>query len=130
MKKDKVGQLLNWDEFEKELDLFDQTSFWTYLWIDSDWSNAKRKIRVNIYYPTKRFFNDIKYWFIYRFHPKHRYHVVDTGLAPGYYDKDYLILHSVFNILKEYVEVELAWSQYCCDKKERENKPRWMTAKR
>lgn len=28
----------------------------------------------------------IKWWFFYRFHPRHRYHVVHTGLSPRYYD--------------------------------------------
>jgi len=43
------------------------------------------------------------YWAI-----RHRtinvYHKVDTGLKPGYYDVDTLILHSCFNLLKTFVE--------------------------
>ena len=129
-KKDKkVGQLLNLDEFQKERSMFDQTSFWTYL-RRLDEGNVERKLRVNIVYPVKRFLNDIKYWFIYRFHPKHKYWLINTGLDYHYYDTDVRMLHACFHLLKEYVEVELAWSQYGCDKKERENKPRWMTAKR
>jgi len=41
---------------------------------------------------------------IHTLHPKYRYHIVNTGLKPGYYDADILILHSVFNILSEFVE--------------------------
>jgi hypothetical protein len=34
------------------------------------------------------------------------YHKVDTGLRPGYYDKDCLMLHSCFALLKDFVEKE------------------------
>lgn len=51
---------------------------------------------------------DIKYWFLYRFHPCHRYHVVDSGLGYGYHDKRETMLHAMFNLLVDYVEVELA----------------------
>ena len=47
-------------------------------------------------------------WFRYRFY---RYHIVDTGLSPDYYDKDYLMLHVNFNLLKDYVEGECASMQ-------------------
>ena len=104
-KKEKVV-FKSWDQFTKECDEFDRTSFWTYF-RRLDEGNIERKLRVNIYYPVKRFFSDIKHWFLYRFHPKHRYHLVDTGLAPGYYDKDYLMLCACFNLLKHYVEDEL-----------------------
>lgn len=49
-------------------------------------------------------------WFRYRIV---RYHIVDSGLEPGYYDSDHLMLHVNFNILKEFVEVEKAWMQAC-----------------
>ncbi len=47
---------------------------------------------------------DVKWWFLHRFHPKHRYNVVDTGLPPGYYDVDTLMLHSVFNLFHEFMK--------------------------
>lgn len=37
-----------------------------------------------------------------------RYHIVNTGLAPGYRDKDVIMLHAAFEILREFVEVECA----------------------
>lgn len=37
-----------------------------------------------------------------------RYHVIDTGLEPGYYDKSELMLHVNFNMLVNFVEVEKA----------------------
>jgi len=41
-----------------------------------------------------------------------RYHVLHTGLKPYYYDKDTLLLHASFNLLKDFVEVEKAWLKY------------------
>lgn len=60
---------------------------------------------------------ELKYYILHRTVDK--YHVVKTGLEPGYRDKDEIILHVNFNILKEYVECELAWMDYICteDKK-------------
>lgn len=37
-----------------------------------------------------------------------RYNVIKTDLAPGYYDKDVLLLHACFTLLVDYVEIELA----------------------
>ena len=41
---------------------------------------------------------------IHRFHPKHRYYVVKTGLAPGYYDPDIRMLNACFTIFCEWYE--------------------------
>lgn len=46
---------------------------------------------------------------VYRYHPKHKYHLIDTGLKPDYYEIDERMLHGMFNLLVEYVEVENAW---------------------
>lgn len=45
-------------------------------------------------------------WLAYRLHPKHRYHLIDSGLPPGYYDVDTLILNGCFSLLCRYVEIE------------------------
>lgn len=45
-------------------------------------------------------------WIKYRTYK--RYHIVDTGLEPGYYDTDTKMFHACFNMLKEFVEVEKA----------------------
>jgi len=42
-------------------------------------------------------------WLTYRLVKRHRYHLVDTGLAPGYYDCDILMLHACMALLKRYV---------------------------
>jgi len=43
-----------------------------------------------------------------RFRTYDRYHLVDTGLEPNYYDPDHRMLHANFQILVDYVEIELA----------------------
>lgn len=50
--------------------------------------------------------SDAKWWVLHRIHPRHRYHIVKTGLSPGYHDKDTLILHACFSLMKRYVEGE------------------------
>lgn len=47
-----------------------------------------------------------KWWLMHRLHPKHRYHIIDSGLTPGYYDVDTLILNGCFSLLCRYVEHE------------------------
>lgn len=46
----------------------------------------------------------LKYWLMYRLIPKHKYHLVRTGLAPGYYDIDQIMLHANMALLCRYVE--------------------------
>lgn len=55
----------------------------------------------------------VKYWryiedpiwnFKYRFVPKHRYNMVDTGLEPNYYDPRTRIIHAAFNELVMFVD--------------------------
>ena len=49
---------------------------------------------------------DAKWWVRHR--TTEKYHLVNTGLTPGYYDADTRMLHSVFSILKEFIEIECA----------------------
>lgn len=99
-------KIFSLEEFEKEIEEFRSTSFWAYL-SQCDQEMIERKILMNIWYPIKNFFKDIKYWFMYRFHPKHKYHLVDTKLLPGYYDADYRMLHVCFSLLVDYVNLEI-----------------------
>lgn len=48
----------------------------------------------------------IKWKILHRVHPEHRYNIVRTGLKPGYYDIDVLMLHSVMTLICRYVEDE------------------------
>ena len=48
--------------------------------------------------------DDICDWFMLRFVPKHKHHVVYTGLEPGFWDEDTRILHACMACLKRYIE--------------------------
>lgn len=48
----------------------------------------------------------LKREFCYRVFRKHMHHVVFTDLKPGYYDKDWVMLHACFKLLTDYVERE------------------------
>ena len=44
-----------------------------------------------------------KYALMYRFHPRHRYHMINTGLGYGYHERDTQLLHASIAILIGYV---------------------------
>lgn len=54
----------------------------------------------------------VYYWVRHRTVDK--YHVIYTGLRPGYCDKDRQMLYGMFNLLVDFVEGELAWMQIVC----------------
>ncbi len=59
----------------------------------------------------KNYISRITDWIRYRTY--NRYHILDSGLPPDYYEKDTLLLHTSFNVLKDFVEKEQAWSRQC-----------------
>jgi len=44
------------------------------------------------------------WWVRHRIDPRHRYHVVSTGLPPGYHDPDVRLTAAIFNETARYVE--------------------------
>lgn len=50
---------------------------------------------------------DIKYWFFYRFHPSHRYHVIRLNVKPNYYEVDDRLYLATMTLVKEFVEEEI-----------------------
>ena len=66
-------------------------------------------------WPIKWKIRSVREFFRYRFIPRHRYHKVDTGLKPDYYDSDSRMFHASFNLLVDFVEIELAWHHMWCD---------------
>ena len=44
------------------------------------------------------------WWLMHRLHPRHRYHIIRTGLPAGYHEIDTRLLHGSFALLEEYVE--------------------------
>lgn len=57
-----------------------------------------------------------------------RYHIVDTGLTPDYYETEELILNANFNLLKNFVEVQKGWMYAIChsDEIKLDWKERWI----
>lgn len=47
---------------------------------------------------------DWKWNILHRFHPRHRYNKVDTGLPPGYYDPCTRMIYACFNDLVRFVD--------------------------
>lgn len=52
-------------------------------------------------------FNDLRYYIRCRVFD--RYHIINTGLKPGYADCDSRMLHGMFSLLVDNIEVEKAW---------------------
>ena len=67
-------------------------------WLHNDFDKMFNPIRWK--------YRSMKEWFRYRTYD--RYHVIQTGLPPSYYDVSTQILHVNFNMLKDFVEVEQA----------------------
>ena len=62
--------------------------------------------------PIRQVYNDARDWVCCRLYD--RRHIVDSGLPPGYYGPDTLMMHLNFNMLKDFVEVALARVEYSC----------------
>ncbi len=69
--------------------------------------------------------NDLRYYIRCRFFD--RYHLINTGLPPSYYDADTRMLHGMFNLLVDFVEIEKAWMHVVFDAEERKKRkhPWW-----
>lgn len=51
-----------------------------------------------------RWLRDPFYPLLYRFHPKYQFHIVRTGLKPGYADQDVRMMHAMFALLLDHIE--------------------------
>lgn len=78
-------------------------------WLTETLPDFGRDIRKRITKP----FNDVRYWIRCRVFDK--YHIIRTGLKPGYADCDVRMLHGMFNLLVDFVEVEKAWMNVAFD---------------
>jgi hypothetical protein len=81
--------------------------------IKKNMTKLKHQFSETYYYLTRctmlgvsvlAWFRSIKWWFFHRFHPKHRYNIIKTGLKPNYYDPDTRIIYGTFNLVTEFVE--------------------------
>ncbi len=58
-------------------------------------------------------YHSLRHYIRYRFID--RYHVINTGLKPGYHDVDARLLNGSFSLIVDFVEVELAWMHVVFD---------------
>ena len=59
-------------------------------------------------------YHNTRQWIRHHFFDK--YHIINTGLKPDYYDSDTRMLHGMFNLLVDFIEVEKAWMHVVFDK--------------
>ena len=71
-----------------------------------------KNFKKTFIWPVKHKYENICNWIRYRTY--NRYHIVKTGLSPGYHCNDTIILNANFSILKTFVERELASFSYWC----------------
>lgn len=71
------------------------------------------KLEETFIWPWSMPLRRAKEWILYR--TTRRYHMINTGMTPGYSDKAEQILHVNFNMLKDFIEIEKAhmweWSE-------------------
>jgi hypothetical protein len=98
-----IKKLLDFNSFKQDRKMW---------WIELSWqfSNFLQ------YTPPFSWIGKVTWWLKYRFHPSHRYTIIDTRLKPGYYDRDYILLVTSFAILCDFIEKELPWSVLESDK--------------
>ena len=92
------GTSKDWSTWETEAKVAEPIKYWL-LETLPDW------FMWNIGYAVTRTYRDAK--FAVKCRTAKRYHVVNCGLKPGYYDDDTRMLHACFSILVDYVEHEL-----------------------
>jgi len=65
-------------------------------------SDAPRYIKL--FHHVFRQISDLKYWLLYRLHPRYRYHMIDTRLGYGYHERDDQLMYGAMTCLIGYVE--------------------------
>lgn len=111
---------LGWDEWE-------------------DWHEQTRKMRPLAYFlmetmpekcndlikTIKKPYDNTRNWMRYRLFD--RYHLINTGLKPDYYEIDTRMLHGMFSLLVDFVEVQSAWVHVIFDEKSKYNDRPWWS---
>ena len=91
-----------WNAFNKEFKEKAPVRYWFK-------NNFRRKFILPIKWKA-----DKMYWWV-RYRTINRFHVVKTGLPPGYKEVETTMLHVNFTLLKDFVEIELASQAYWGD---------------
>jgi hypothetical protein len=68
----------------------------------------------NTWWPVTRFYDKTTSYIRFGFTEK--LYLIDTKLSHGYYDSDERMLHGMFSLLVDFVEIEKAWMEYICNR--------------
>ena len=94
----KYGGLEEWDNIRKENKVKYPIRYWiSETLIPNTWWPISRRYKEMISYIRFGFFEKM--------------HFIDTKLKPDYYDADTRLLHGMFSLLKDFVEIEKAWME-------------------
>lgn len=91
-----------WDKWRDDMKARFPVRYFIYESIPDVWDDIWK-------YGIHRFFKNIKWKILHRYHPKYKYHIVRTRLEPGYYDPDTQMFEAVFGLLCDYVENNTKW---------------------
>lgn len=99
-----------WDEWEQKFKNEAPVRYFLFEELPNRFGILQRKI------------SDIRYAIRHRTIDK--YHIIKiNSLKPGYYDSDTRMLHGMFSLLEDYVEIELAVLNEWAEKQDEENPP-------
>lgn len=106
-----------WDEWHSETKKNRPIAYFIMETIPDAWNDTIRLIS-NPWYKSRD-------WIRYRIFD--RYHVINTGLRPGYHEADERMMNGMFSLLVDFVEVESAWMHVVFDEKEKRRRkvPWW-----
>lgn len=107
-----IKKLLDFKKFKED------KSWW---WLEVGWEIDN----ILTYRIPFKWIRNLKWWILYR--TTQKYHLVNTKLEPGYYDKDWLMLNACFSLLVDFVEREAAWMKLVCSNEEQIKVPWYMT---
>jgi len=99
----KYAEIGEWGRIAKENKVKYPVRYW-----------IKNTLIPNTIWPVTRRYKDIVSYI--RFGYFEKMHLINTGLKPNYYDKDTLLLHANFSLLKDFVEIEKAWMEAILNK--------------
>ena len=97
-----------WEEWESQMQAERPFAYW----LNETAPDAVKRTFRSLFKP----FNDLRYFIRVRLFD--RYHVIQTGLKPGYADCDARMLNGMFNMLVDFVEIEKAWKHVVFSKEE------------
>ena len=115
LNKPKAATLEEWDEWENR----SRTERPFAYFITETVPDYARRTKDAMLWP----FRSTRSWIRYNITDRH--HVINTGLPPQYHELDDRMLHGMFSLLVDFVEIDQAWMEYCFGDKEETLKVPW-----